>query len=82
MKIFKRLTAYVFQYYKFHYIAVIVLIFVSVLANVQGTMFMKNLIDDYITPFLMTDTPDFSPLANAIARVACGSFLPICITGS
>ena len=71
MKIFKRLTAYVFQYYKFHYIAVIVLIFVSVLANVQGTMFMKNLIDDYITPFLMTDTPDFSPLANAIARVAC-----------
>ncbi len=71
MKIFKRLTAYVFQYYKFHYIAVIVLIFVSVLANVQGTMFMKNLIDDYITPFLMTDAPDFSPLANAIARVAC-----------
>lgn len=71
MKIFKRLTAYVFQYYKFHYIAVIVLIFVSVLANVQGTMFMKNLIDDYIMPFLMTDTPDFSPLANAIARVAC-----------
>ncbi|EOS80876.1 ATP-binding cassette, subfamily B, bacterial [Dorea sp. 5-2] len=71
MKIFKRLTAYVFQYYKFHYIAVIVLIFVSVLANVQGTMFMKNLIDDYITPFLMTDAPDFSPLANAIAQVAC-----------
>ena len=54
MKIFKRLMAYVFQYYKFHYLAVIVLIFVSVLANVQGTMFMKNLIDDYITPFLMT----------------------------
>lgn len=71
MKIFKRLTAYVFRYYKFHYIAVFVLIFVSVLANVQGTMFMKNLIDDYITPFLMTDAPDFSPLANAIARVAC-----------
>ncbi len=71
MKIFKRLMAYVFQYYKFHYMAVIALIFVSVLANVQGTMFMKNLIDDYITPFLMTDAPDFSPLANAIARVAC-----------
>ena len=71
MKIFKRLMAYVFQYYKFHYMAVIALIFVSVLANVQGTMFMKNLIDDYITPFLMTDAPDFSTLANAIARVAC-----------
>ena len=70
MKIFKRLMAYVFQYYKLHYIVVITLIFVSVLANVQGTMFMKNLIDDYITPFLLTDTPDFAPLTRAIARVA------------
>ena len=70
MKIFKRLMSYVFQYYKFHYLAVIVLIFISVLANVQGTLFMKNLIDDYITPFLMTETPDFSPLADAIIRVA------------
>ncbi len=70
MKIFKRLMAYVFQYYKFHYLIVIVLIFISVIANVQGTMFMKNLIDNYITPFLLTDTPDFTPLAHAIARVA------------
>lgn len=70
MKIFKRLMAYVFQYYKLHYIVVIALIFVSVLANVQGTMFMKNLLDDYITPFLLTDTPDFAPLTRAIARVA------------
>lgn len=32
---------------------------------------MKNLIDDYITPFLLsTDTPNFSPLAHAIGRVA------------
>ena len=70
MKIFKRLMEYVFRYYKFHYLAVIALIFVSVLANVQGTLFMKNLIDDYITPFIMTDEPDFTPLANAIVRIA------------
>ena len=70
MKIFKRLMGYVFQYYKLHYIAVIALIFISVIASVQGTMFMKNLIDDYITPFLLTDTPDFTPLTRAIARVA------------
>ncbi len=70
MKIFKRLMTYVFRTYKFHYMIVIALIFVSVLANVQGTMFMKNLIDDYITPFLMTDTPDFTPLMHAIMRVA------------
>lgn len=61
---------YVFRYYRVHCIAVVILIFLGVIANVQGTMFMKNLIDDYITPFLLTDTPDFTPLAHAIARVA------------
>ena len=47
-----------------------VLILTGVIANVQGTMFTKNLIDDYITPFLLTDSPDFGPLAQAIGRVA------------
>jgi len=52
-------------------VIVVICIFVSVLANVQGTMFMKTLIDQYITPLLSADTPDFGPLAVAIARVAC-----------
>lgn len=69
-QIIKRLMGYVFKRYGFWYFVVIVLIFVGVLANVQGTMFMKNLIDEYITPFLLTDNPDFSPLAHAIGRVA------------
>ena len=56
--------------YKFHCISVVVLIIVSVLCNVQGTMFMKNLIDEYITPFLLSDNPNFTPLAHAIAKVA------------
>ncbi|MGN1168440.1 MAG: ABC transporter ATP-binding protein [Lachnospiraceae bacterium] len=69
-KLFKRLMAYIFQNYGIQCIIVVILIFAGVLANVQGTMFMKNLIDDYITPFLLTDNPDFSPLAHAIGRVA------------
>ena len=69
-KLLKRLLGYVFREYKFHCLCVFVLIFLGVIANVQGTMFTKNLIDDYITPFLLTDNPDFSPLAHAIARVA------------
>ena len=69
-KLFMRLMQYVFQKYKWHCLAVLIFIFVGVLANVQGTMFTKNLIDDYITPFLISDTPDFSPLARAIGRVA------------
>lgn len=43
--------------------------FVSVLANVQGTMFMKNLIDDYIVPLLGSAKPDFGPLLLAIIKV-------------
>ena len=69
-ELFLRLMKYVLKDYKFHCISVVVLIVVSVLCNVQGTMFMKNLIDEYITPFLLSDNPNFTPLAHAIARVA------------
>lgn len=67
---FSRLMKYVLKNYKIHYIIVIVCIIISVLANVQGTMFMKNLIDDYIMPMLLEDIPDFTPLMYAIGRVA------------
>ena len=69
-ELFLRLMKYVLKDYKFHCISVVVLIVVSVLCNVQGTMFMKNLIDEYITPFLLSDNPNFTPLAHAIAKVA------------
>ena len=70
-ELFLRLMKYVLKDYKFHCISVVVLIVVSVLCNVQGTMFMKNLIDEYITPFLLSDNPNFTPLAHAIGKVAC-----------
>lgn len=69
-KIFKRLMSYIFRKYKWHYIIVIALICVGVLANVQGTLFQKSLIDDYIKPMLFSENPDFSPLLEAMARVA------------
>ena len=69
-KVFKRLMKYVAKSYAPHLIIVAILIFVSVLANVQGTMFIQSLIDDYITPMLTTDVPDYHPLAMAILRVA------------
>ncbi len=69
-KLFARLMEYVFRKYKWHYLTVIALICVGVLANVQGTMFQKSLIDDYIGPMLLADNPDFAPLLTAILRVA------------
>ena len=69
-KMLKRLMAYILKSYKIHVGIVVVAIFVSVLANVQGTMFTKTLIDQYILPLLKSDKPDFHPLAMAILRVA------------
>lgn len=69
-ELFLRLMKYVLKDYKFHCISVVILIVISVLCNVQGTMFMKNLIDEYITPFLLSDNPNFTPLAHAIGKVA------------
>ena len=79
-ELFLRLMKYVLKDYKFHCISVVVLIVVSVLCNVQGTMFMKNLIDEYITPFLLSDNPNFTPLAHAIAKVAAFYVLGVLAT--
>ena len=69
-KLLGRVFAYVGKKYKFHLIIVVIGIFASVLANVQGTMFMKTMIDDYIVPLLQADKPDFGPFGMAILRVA------------
>ena len=70
MKIFTRIMKYALKDYTVHCIAVVIAIFVNVLANVQGTMFMQTLIDDYIVPMLKDGSRDFSGLAHAITRVA------------
>lgn len=69
-KILGRILGYTFKNYKIHMIIVFICIIVSVLANVQGTLFIQSLIDDYITPLMNTSSPDFTPLLFAMARVA------------
>ena len=69
-KVLGRLGGYIMKYYKFHIITVVICIFLSVVCNAQGTMFMQTLIDGYITPLLGSKNPDFSGLAGAIGRVA------------
>ncbi len=68
--ILKRLLNYVMQSYKWHCLAVLVLILLSALANVRGTMFMKSLIDEYIVPFLGQEQPDFSSLLSVLLKMA------------
>ena len=69
-KLFARLMKFVFKKYKWHYICVLVCICIGVFASVQGTMFQKSLIDDYIGPMLLADSPNFAPLLGAMGKVA------------
>ena len=67
----KRLLKYIGKSYGVYMVLVLILIIVSVLANVQGTMFTKSLIDDYITPLLHAKEKNFTPLLHKIIQVAC-----------
>ncbi len=66
---FLRIMRYLMQYYPVHIAVVVVAIFAGVLCNVQGTWFIKDLIDGYVKPLLLADQPDFSGLLHAITRV-------------
>ena len=66
----KRLMGYIMKHYGAAFVTVLICILISVICNVQGTMFMQTLIDDYIVPMLKDGSRDFSGLAHAITRVA------------
>ena len=70
-KLLKRLMGMLMKHYGAAVIIVAICIIINVLANVQGTMFMQRLIDDYITPLLKSETKNYTPLLHAIGRVAC-----------
>ena len=67
-KVFTRLISYIMKHYRIQIITVIICIIGSVLCNLQGTMFMQTLIDEYITPLLTNANPDFSGLFAALCR--------------
>lgn len=70
-RLLKRLMGMLMKHYGVAIIIVAICIIINVLANVQGTMFMQRLIDDYITPLLKSETKNYTPLLHAIGRVAC-----------
>ena len=68
-KTLKRLLSYISQY-RIQFIFVLVSILLSAVASVVSTLFLKTLIDDYITPLLLEAIPDFSGLARLILIMA------------
>ena len=79
-KVFARLMKYIMKNYGIHYALVAFFIVGSVLANVQGTLFLQTLIDDYILPLLGSSNPDFSGLLHAIERVGMFYLLGVVCT--
>lgn len=69
LKTLKRLFNFVVSRHKKTCIVVFLLIVVSSIANVSGSIFIKSLIDDYITPYLNSTNPNFTPLLNAILKM-------------
>lgn len=77
MKLLKRLLQYIFKKYAVAFLLVMVCIVVTVVAMLNAQLFIRTLIDDYITPLLGQTNPDFTPLANAIRRISAVLILGI-----
>lgn len=69
-KVLARVFAYVFRKYKFHCILVAGLIVISATANVRGNLFLKDLIDVYIKPYIGDKNPQFTELLKMLVIMA------------
>ncbi|MCI8983212.1 MAG: ABC transporter ATP-binding protein [Hungatella sp.] len=76
----KRLIAYVLKQYKWQCLLVALCILVSTAANIGGTLFMRNLIDDYILPFINQIQPDLAPLLRALLVMAAVYYIGVFCT--
>ncbi|MFP3154744.1 ABC transporter ATP-binding protein/permease [Lachnospiraceae bacterium ZAX-1] len=65
-KTVKRLLGCITGKYKALLVGVLCCIVISAVAGVIGSMFIQRLIDDYIVPLLLTDSPVFTGLSQAI----------------
>ncbi len=66
-----RLLRYVLKHYKFSCLIVLVFIILSSVANVSVSLFIRVLIDDYITPLSQSPSPDFSSLLRVLLQMLC-----------
>ena len=70
IQVLKRLLLYIVKANKLKSIGVVIFIVLSSLVNVAGTIFIKNVIDDYIVPYLNQDLVEYKPLLDAIIVMA------------
>ena len=64
-----RLLSY-FKNYKVTVTLVMICLVLTALSNVVGMTFLQTIVDDYVTPLLKVDNPDFSGLAGVVLQMA------------
>lgn len=69
-KILGRVFSVILKRYWLQCIVVVIGIIGSALATVRGTLFMQTLIDNYIIPMTKEASPSFTPLADALLKIA------------
>lgn len=67
----KRLLKYVTGTYKIRFAIVFICILLSSVASISVSMSLKFLIDDFITPLIGQQSPDFANLYRALAVLGC-----------
>ncbi|MDO4521580.1 MAG: ABC transporter ATP-binding protein [Eubacteriales bacterium] len=76
----KRLLGYMWKDYKIQLFVVVICILLSSITGVIASLFLKTLIDDYITPLLQMAVPDFSGLLHTLLLMACIYFAGVLAT--
>ena len=72
----KRILSYLGNYKKI-LVLVFICIFISSVTGVLGSLFLKSLIDDYISPMLINNSNDYNPLLMALIKISLIYFLGI-----
>lgn len=76
-KTVKRLINYIFKDYKKRFLLVCLCIILSAISGVCGTLFIKILVDDYITPLVQVQNPVYTGLLKAILIMGAIYFIGI-----
>ncbi len=73
----KRVMGQVLKEYKIHLVIVAICILGAALASVRGTLFIRSLVDDHITPLLDASNPNFSGLLKALMSIGLTYFIGV-----
>lgn len=69
-KTIKRLIHYITDGHKLQFFTSLFCVIINSIVGIFASLFIKELIDDYIAPLLVSETPDFTPLLYLIIKMA------------